>query len=45
VNAAVRAVQLSRLIGKHCAIGVPFGNTPLKFGSFQRAGKWIQASW
>ena len=30
VKDAVRATQLSRLTGMHCATGVPFGSTPLK---------------
>jgi hypothetical protein len=39
VNVAVRVTQLSRLTGMHCAPGVPFGSTPLKFVSCQCAGK------
>ena len=39
VNGAVRTVQFSRLTGMHCATGVPFGSTPLKFASCQWAGK------
>jgi len=44
VSAAVRATQFSLFTGMHCATGVPFGNTPLKFASCQCAGKWIQLS-
>ena len=44
VNGAVCATQVSRFTSTHCAIGVPFGSTPLKSTSCQCAGKWIQPS-
>ena len=33
--AAHSPVQLSRLTGRHCTTGVPFGSTPLKLASCQ----------
>ena len=38
------ANQVSRLTGRHCATGVPFGRTPVKAASCQCAGKCTQLS-
>ncbi len=43
-SVSVRLVHFARLKGMHCTTGVPFGSTPLKSTSCQRAGKLIRLS-